>query len=363
MDSKADILENQEWKVFKFCGEGGVFDLRSTSSGLDFDKSDISKKEVPYITRTANNNGWKTEISLSQNAAVKLDPGDTITIGLDTQTVFYQPREYYTGQNIQVISHPRLNRVTAMFVIPVIRNQVEKFTWGANGATLGRLERSNIMLPANENGEPDWDFMEWYIGNIQGEKIKEIIQFYEFKLKEMDAPEKLVQIENWGEFSLGDIFKFIRRTSVPMNQQTVVSTGGTNYVAATNRNNGVSNYVKSNPNIEYPGNTVVFVRNGEGSMGYSVYKKESFIATSDVTVGTSKHLNEYNGKFITTIADRVRSKYNYYYKRSAKRLKAEILTLPVDLEGSVDWLVMEDYVKFLESQKIIEILKHLRSLI
>ena len=43
-------------------------------------------------------------------------------------------------------------------------------------------------------------------------------------------------------------------------------------------------------------------------MGYSVYKKESFIATSDVTVGTSKHLNEYNGKFITTIADRVRSK-------------------------------------------------------
>lgn len=49
MDSKADILENQEWKVFKFCGEGGVFDLRSTSSGLDFDKSDISKKEVHIL--------------------------------------------------------------------------------------------------------------------------------------------------------------------------------------------------------------------------------------------------------------------------------------------------------------------------
>lgn len=71
-------------------------------------------------------------------------------------------------------------------------------------------------------------------------------------------------------------------------------------------------------------------------------------------MGTSKHLNEYNGKFITTIADRVRSKYNYYYKRSAKRLKAEILTLPVDLEGSVDWLVMENYVKFWSRKKLLK---------
>ena len=39
-------------------------------------------------------------------------------------------------------------------------------------------------------------------------KLKRLFSFYEFKLKEMDAPEKLVQIENWGEFSLGDIFKF-----------------------------------------------------------------------------------------------------------------------------------------------------------
>lgn len=31
----------------------------------------------------------------------KVDEGNVITIGLDTQTVFYQPASFYTGQNIQ----------------------------------------------------------------------------------------------------------------------------------------------------------------------------------------------------------------------------------------------------------------------
>ena len=36
-------------------------------------------------------------------------------------------------------------------------------------------------------------------------------------------------------------------------------------------------------------------------MGYSVYKVEDFIATSDMTLGYNKHLNRYTGTFITTL--------------------------------------------------------------
>ena len=37
----------------------------------------------------------------NQSERYCMDNGNVITIGLDTQTVFYQPTSFYTGQNIQ----------------------------------------------------------------------------------------------------------------------------------------------------------------------------------------------------------------------------------------------------------------------
>ena len=96
-------------------------------------------------------------------------------------------------------------------------------------------------------------------------------------------------------------------------------------------------------------------------MGYSVYKAEDFIATSDMTLGYNNHLNRYIGTFITTIADRVRGKYNFGYKRSANRLSKEIITLPVDNNGSPDWEYMENYMRNIESEQILSYLKMIRN--
>ena len=91
-------------------------------------------------------------------------------------------------------------------------------------------------------------------------------------------------------------------------------------------------------------------------MGYSVYKAEDFIATSDMTLAYNKHLNRYTGTFITTIADRVRGKYNFGYKRSANRLFKEIITLPVDKDGSPNWEYMEQTAKEIETNLLLEYL-------
>ena len=91
-----------------------------------------------------------------------MDPGNVITIGLDTQTVFYQPRNFYTGQNIQILEQANLNCYNAMFIIPLIKQQMVKFNWGGNGATLGRLSRTKIALPVVPANKADWDFMSRY---------------------------------------------------------------------------------------------------------------------------------------------------------------------------------------------------------
>ena len=138
--------------------------------------------------------------------------------------------------------------------------------------------------------------------------------------------------------------------------------GGVSYLGATNRNNAVLDFVEPVEGMVQKGNCIAFIRNGEGSMGYSVYKVEDFIATSDMTLGYNKHLNRYTaditlgyapflnmyvGFFITTVADKVRGKYVYNYKRSDTRLRKELLLLPVDSDGQPDWQYMERYTKML----------------
>ena len=96
-------------------------------------------------------------------------------------------------------------------------------------------------------------------------------------------------------------------------------------------------------------------------MGYAVYKAEDFIATSDMTIGYSIHLNKYTDTYITTIADRIRGKYNFGYKRNTQRLAKEIITLPATPDGNPDWDYMEAYMRHLESQKVLTYLKYINS--
>ena len=82
-------------------------------------------------------------------------------------------------------------------------------------------------------------------------------------------------------------------------------------------------------------------------MGYAIYKREDFIATVNITLGYAPFLNMYNAFFITTIADMVREKYGYNYKRNDTRLRKELLLLPIDSDGQPDWQYMEQYAKML----------------
>lgn len=148
----------------------------------------------------------------------------------------------------------------------------------------------------------------------------------------------------WSEFRIGDLFSLKAGKGKGLNHLKIVP-NGISYLGATNRNNAVLCQVVQNNDLIQPGNCIAFIRNGEGSMGYSVYKAEPFIASSDLTLGYSDNLNKYVGLFITTVADTIRGKYNFNYKRSDSRLAKEILRLPASDSDNPDWGFMEDFVR------------------
>lgn len=146
------------WKDFQL---DELFDIRATKSSIDKKNLVNLNGSIPYITRTDKNNG--IDLFIGNQPNYELDMGNAITIGLDTQTAFYQPVPFYTGQNIQVLRHPRMNRYIASFLIISIKSLMVKFNWGGNGATLTRLKRSKILLPCTNAYEPAWDFMEAFM--------------------------------------------------------------------------------------------------------------------------------------------------------------------------------------------------------
>ncbi|MGE4509322.1 MAG: N-6 DNA methylase [Eubacteriaceae bacterium] len=166
-----DNLNDKRWQEFIF---QEIFSIDSTSSSIDKNKLIMKKGNFPYVTRTDKNNGIDFFVC-EQESRYKKDSQNVITIGLDTQTVFYQPYEFYTGQNIQILKSNKLNFWNAHFLIPLIKKQMEKFSWGSNGATLTRLRRSKILLPLNAVNEPDFDYMERYIKKIEFEKLTQYL--------------------------------------------------------------------------------------------------------------------------------------------------------------------------------------------
>ncbi len=153
-------LNQKHWRAFNL---SDVFSIRATASGIDKNKLLAGEGKFPYVTRTDRNNG--IQCFVREQPDYKLDDGNCITIGLDTQTAFYQPTAFYTGQNIQILTNDHLNADVAKFILPALKKTLSIFSWGGNGATLTRLRRSKIQLPVNEAGEPDFDYMEAFIRN------------------------------------------------------------------------------------------------------------------------------------------------------------------------------------------------------
>jgi hypothetical protein len=169
-------LQNKKWREFVL---GNEFDIIATQSGIDKINLNRKRGNNPYITRTENNNGIDCFICKQENSMT--DKSNVITIGLDTQTAFYQPTAFYTGQNIQVLSNIFLNKYIALFLKPLIIKQMDKFNWGGNGATLTRLRRTKILLPVNSEGQLDYAYMEKYMQAKEREMLASYLEYLKKK--------------------------------------------------------------------------------------------------------------------------------------------------------------------------------------
>lgn len=347
-EKMTNTLDRKDWDAFSL---DRLFKIVSTSSGIDKCRLINLDGDIPYITRTDKNNGYELFIG-SQSYKYKADSGNVITIGLDTQTVFYQPSCFYTGQNIQVLCSDNINKYTALFIIPMIKILMQKFNWGGNGATLTRLKRSKILLPVNSKGEPDYKFMEEYVKE-QERKVKDryraCIRSTLNGLCKVTKPN-----EKWRAFAISEIFSTIQRGKRLVKERQ--TPGKIPYVSSTALNNGVDNFIDNDVGVRKYNNCLSLANSG--SVGSCFYEPFTFVASDHVTHLKGDY-SKYQYLFMACMLNRLTEKYNFNREINDPRIQKEKIFLPVNSKGDPDYKYMEDYMRYLEQQKILSYLDYL----
>lgn len=343
-------LSHAHWKAFYFTE---VF--TEIQRGKRLKKADHSEGKTPYISATALNNGVDGFVG-NESGVRKFSNCLTVANSGSVGSAFFHQYEFVASDHVTQLKREGLDKYAYLFMLPLINRLSEKYSFNRE-INDNRIKREKLILPATQTGEIDFAFMSSFMKEIEQDILNTTLKV--FKNRESVNKCKHRGGVIWKNFLIRDLFPIlVPGKSKGLNHIEKVE-NGISYLGATNQNNGVLCFVTANKDLVQKGNCIAFIRNGEGSMGYSVYKAEDFIATSDMTLGYNENLNKYIGTFITTVADRIRGKYNFGYKRSATRLVKEVLTLPVDKNGQPYWEYMENYMRNIENPQIFNYFKTL----
>lgn len=331
-------IKEISWKEFKV---ERVFKVNNSKAyhknRLDCGNTDSYK--LPYVTRTVQNNGLDDFVKDTEK--YDENPSNVIVFGAENADFFYQPFRHITGNKMYVIENENINRYTGLFLVSVFRSSIKNTGYGyGKGLTGSRFLKRSIVLPVDEEGNPNWKFMENFMKEIEqaiDPKIK-------FKVHKINDNRELEDVE-WIEYFVGDLFEVKRGRRLIKKHQVE---GLKPYVSSTGLNNGVDNFISNKDNVRVYNDCLTIANSG--SVGEVFYHPYEFVASDHVTHIKKKGLNKYQYLFLATIFKKLGEKYSFNREISDKRLKREKIMLPIDKKREPDWGFMEQYMKRMENE-------------
>ena len=153
-----------------------------------------------------------------------------------------------------------------------------------------------------------------------------------------------LDVAAWKWFSLGGPDGIFRLENCKCSNASELTDGSDIlYIGAKKTNNGVMKRVMYDEQLVTKGNCIIFICDGQGSVGYTNYIGEDFIGSTTLSVGYNDHLDPATGLFLVTVLDRERPKYSFG-RKYRKHLSQTMVKLPADQDGNPDWAFMRQYM-------------------
>lgn len=168
------IMQSGGYKEFKI---GELFYIHSSMKKFNANSVKFGGK-YPYVARGASNNGIRGYIT--ENTKY-LNKGNTLSVGQDTGTVYYQKEPYFTGDKIKVaeLKEQKLTEKTAIYFIVSIRKKFSEFKWGQNSFSESTLLELPLLLPITSEGYVNYQLMENYIKGVEKICIRSVVEWKE----------------------------------------------------------------------------------------------------------------------------------------------------------------------------------------
>ena len=327
--------------------EWAEFDIRAVfpeiRRGKRLKTADHIEGNIPYVSSSAMNNGVDAFIG-NDGHIRKYENCITLANSGSVGTAFYHCYEFIASDHVTALRSSRLNKYSYLFVATMVSRLQGKYSFNREINDL-RINREKVLLPIDDEGQPDYAFMEQYIR----EREKQLIEQYIAHIGTVQIPGGGItplHEKEWKEFYISDIF--VIRPGKRLTKSDMQS-GNKPFIGASDSNNGVTAFV-SNTNVSEDSN--VLGVNYNGSVVENVYHPYTCIFSDDVKRFTIKGRpgNEFIYLFLKSVILQQKSKYAYGYKFNEERMKRQMLLLPVDTDGQPDWQYMEQYAKMLRAK-------------
>ena len=330
------ILNEKQWKP-EIIGE-----LFNVSGSVTTKPEDIIPNgNTPRVTCASTHNGLD---DCYQNSAT--EKGGVLTVDSATVgTVFYQPFSFIATDHVEKIQRvdDSFNENEGLFLQTAITASVgTKYQYGYKFSQK-RIKRQTVVLPINEAGDPDYDYMNEYVNHQRKSMLNRYICFAKKQLSKLQYKEiPTLSEKEWIPVILDDIFSIGSGTRLESRNK---QPGSRPFVGAADNNNGVTGFV-SNNNASNDSNVLGVNYNGNG-MCIGFYHPYECIFSDDVKRFHLKNYedNAYVLLFFKSIILKQKSKFGYLYKFNAERMAKQRLLVPANDDGEPDYAYMEQYAK------------------
>lgn len=353
-------MDTSNWKWFRY---DQVFNITSfKGSNLLNSKEGI----IPYISASSFNNG----INGFVDSTDYIEKGKiTVARNGSVGTAYYQPMNFYPSPDdvrIYQLKSSKLTPSVALFLCTIIEKESYRYTYGRKFGTK-RMQESLIKLPATNNGEPDWEWIEKHVKEVLfpqlPNKARKVWE-HKFDLHPLSSTNLQLNDRDWNNYRYDDVFDI--KKGFYNKKPDDIESGDIPFIGATDSNNGITSRCtrmlieqtsKTGDDNNAPIEEKIFSPNcitvsNNGSVGYAFYQPVEFTCTHDVNPlyihpRWNKEMNVYIAMFLCTIIEKERFRWAYGRKWRPKRMPSSIIRLPVDSKGNPDWQFMEDYIKSL----------------
>lgn len=241
-------LTTKNWKEFR------IEDLFDYERGKEAAPNQNQHGECPLISEAQDNNGFVRLVE-----PTKVIDGHCLTVSVNfASTVFYQEENFCASVNI-IILRPKseMTKKQLLFIGSILSKKHKVYSY-TDKVSKVLLMKETLLLPS-KNDEPDWDFMEEFIKEIEEKYILNVDKYNQenvdkalsitgLTMVDLDDDLKVEPADRYEEFRVGDLFEINSSKKIyHANQITIYdkqTEGAYPYIVRSENNRGIRGFIK-----------------------------------------------------------------------------------------------------------------------